>query len=588
MPKDPDEPRHPRRDRDAWKNGWSDRRVLDPEKAVIPTIKAMPTAYVGVHLTVARSQARGHDGKREPHYVRVVRRLVKAAEELNWTATPWEDERTKGLDWGLIIIDIEGKAGEEQPDAWRVLQKARALLEEAKQGDGADPLWSDHDGNPLGGACLNHFVSPVAPRGFRPNTTFYEPNTTFYEPNTTFYEPNTTFYEPNGTGASGVASYLSIGSGGRQPVAYAGPEPVRRSDRDYEPTEGEPDSARRRPVVAMLDTGVWARHPWFRRQGDDPVVRTDVEVSTPILDEHDKVVETRMMKIGDPSISGPDWQDADDDGPFDGALNGIAGHATFVAGLIHQRCPEAVIYSWRVVPPDGEMEEKELLIALAQILHLVKTGTPIDVLNLSLSYYHETSTDHDASGDTALIDQALREVLHLITAQGVTVVCSAGNDATSRPAYPAAFGPWIGRKMTKEERRRAPIVSVGSSNPGGRADALFSNVGRWVRHYEQGAVVISTFPKVQGGYQPIARDVVDVAGTRRRRSSMDPDDFRSGFAIWSGTSFAAPITAGKVAAALHGAGGFGPGEQPTYEDAWTAVERVTELKQDDVEAKSPR
>ena len=35
-----------------------------------------------------------------------------------------------------------------------------------------------------------------------------------------------------------------------------------------------------------------------------------------------------------------------------------------------------------------------------------------------------------------------------------------------------------------------------------------------------------------------------------RRSALDPDDFSSGFGVWSGTSFAAPVLAGELAAAL--------------------------------------
>jgi hypothetical protein len=52
----------------------------------------------------------------------------------------------------------------------------------------------------------------------------------------------------------------------------------------------------------------------------------------------------------------------------------------------------------------------------------------------------------------------------------------------------------------------------------------------------------------KGGLQPAARTVVKY----RMRETIDPDDFSGGFAVWSGTSFAAPVAAGEVAAALIG------------------------------------
>jgi serine protease len=118
-----------------------------------------------------------------------------------------------------------------------------------------------------------------------------------------------------------------------------------------------------------------------------------------------------------------------------------------------------------------------------------------------------------------------------------------------------------------------PIMSVGALNPNG-TDALFSNAGPWVRAYAAGAAVMSTMPEFQGGLEPTAR----TEAYARRRESLDPDDYTSGFALWSGTSFAAPLFAGQVAAQL--VGGIDPdedGRKAAVVRSWNALSALTDL-----------
>jgi subtilisin family serine protease len=112
-----------------------------------------------------------------------------------------------------------------------------------------------------------------------------------------------------------------------------------------------------------------------------------------------------------------------------------------------------------------------------------------------------------------------------------------------------------------------PVVSVGAQNPNG-TDALFSNVGSWVVTYRQGAAIMSTMPpNFQGGFEPMARTH---SPDGRLREALDPDDFSSGFGLWSGTSFSAPVAAGAVACALLGQ--IEPADQVA--DAATALDRA--------------
>jgi len=186
-----------------------------------------------------------------------------------------------------------------------------------------------------------------------------------------------------------------------------------------------------------------------------------------------------------------------------------------------------------------------------------------------MGYYHETPED-------ALFDPTMYAILEELGRNGVVVVTSAGNDATSRPSFPAAFCRWSDDTgPIPFDPSIAPIVSVGALNPN-RTEAIFSNAGPWVRARAAGASVVSTMPKFRGGYEPVARTVV----SGRIRESIDPDDFTGGFGVWTGTSFSAPIVAGDVAAALVGT--LEPVDDAVdaataVDTAWNAVSNTTGL-----------
>lgn len=311
-----------------------------------------------------------------------------------------------------------------------------------------------------------------------------------------------------------ISSYGQLGWGGRQPVNWLGHLPARNPD--------VPN--RRRPVVAVLDTGVGA-HPWL----PPDIVRPDPTVFD--------------VTIVNPELDGITID------PYEAVLDPEAGHGTFIAGLIRQHCADANIVAIRVMGGDGLVAESVLLDALWLLVLRQQTAIAnskpddlIDVVSLSLGYYHEQPDD-------ASFDPLLLTPLRLLGELGVAVVVAAGNDATNRPMFPAAFTPWTGGPVTATDPNCVPIMSVGALNPN-RTIALFSNAGPWVACHRPGASVVSTFPTTfNGGLQP--RDETDYGG-EGTRATIDPDDFTGGFGIWSGTSFAAPVLAGQIAAQLCG------------------------------------
>ena len=130
------------------------------------------------------------------------------------------------------------------------------------------------------------------------------------------------------------------------------------------------------------------------------------------------------------------------------------------------------------------------------------------------------------------------------------MVAAAGNYSTSRRFYPAAFA-------TKTPPGGLPLISVGALNPNG-SKAIFSDGGHWITAWASGAAVVSTLPvDINASRSPELRlrahpdnPMPPGISLPASRESLDPDDYSGAFAVWSGTSFSAPLLAARITRAL--------------------------------------
>jgi hypothetical protein len=208
---------------------------------------------------------------------------------------------------------------------------------------------------------------------------------------------------------------------------------------------------------------------------------------------------TNLIRLGDGDPANTDEPDSDTDEHLDPA----SGHGTFIAGLIQQVSPNAIVEVRKVIEPLGHGMESRIATS---IFRLRPSGNDRGTL-LNLSFGGQVLED------APMMAAAIRSA----QAKGYVVVASAGNDASCAPTYPAAF---------------ADVVSVGAVGPHGPAP--FTNYGPWVRACAPGVDLVSSFFRSFRGK--------DVPSTP---SGADPDDF-SEWCRWSGSSFSAPIVAGAL------------------------------------------
>lgn len=181
----------------------------------------------------------------------------------------------------------------------------------------------------------------------------------------------------------------------------------------------------------------------------------------------------------------------DEDG--DSLLDSEAGHGTFICGLVQRVAPGLATEQHKVLNASGFGDDLSVALGLAE--------STAPVVNLSLGGY--------TAGDRR--PQALAQVLRALAPERV-VVAAAGNGGRARPFWPAAF-------------ERVVAVAAFDSATGRRAP--FSNHGAWVDVCAPGVDLHSSF--VDGRHGPGA------------------DEAFTGWATWSGTSFAAPVVAAEIA-----------------------------------------
>ncbi len=192
----------------------------------------------------------------------------------------------------------------------------------------------------------------------------------------------------------------------------------------------------------------------------------------------------------------------------DGFLDSAAGHGTFVLGCIRQVAPDADLRVYRAVDSDGIASEVRVA---CELIRAVKQGGA-QIVNLSVGCQTPDNVPPVAlKAALEIIGEWERE-----TGREVLIVAAAGNFGDTLPCWPAAF---------------PGVVSVAALTPG-LAAAPWSSSGPWVTCSTVGQGIYSTF--VTGRESPELDPAATVFG---------PD----AWALWSGTSFAAPQIAGALA-----------------------------------------
>ncbi len=157
------------------------------------------------------------------------------------------------------------------------------------------------------------------------------------------------------------------------------------------------------PVVAVLDSGV-RQHSWLPPQTSHPSF---------------VVAEPDGLQVPDPA-------------PQTGKFGAYLGHATFLAGLIRLKAPDAQVVSLRLMSNDGKLDSGDVVMAL-HWLHDEYMDNERHVVDVVLMAFGRPQKPGEAD------QRRLTRWIDKLGQKGVKFVASAGNDHSHTETFPACL-----------------------------------------------------------------------------------------------------------------------------------------------------
>ena len=283
-------------------------------------------------------------------------------------------------------------------------------------------------------------------------------------------------------------------------------------------------------TVFMADaqaSPVWASPVWASGRTTNIALPADRAVTPqPSVGDGDSpsvviILDSGLADLDDPmnapllqggNVQTPDPpEDPDENGDL--VLDPVAGHGTFIAGLVELATPGVPMFVRDVMEFRGDTDVGTFMhAAVEQLIGLVgpevgETRERFERTVIGMSFSGPMSADEK---------RFTYEGLRFFGELGIVVVAAAGNDSTCDRMYPAAFGD-PSRPSGLEN-----VVSVGALGRCG--PAAFTNHGPWVRACAEGEMLTSSFfsyDEPHGGFRQF-----------------------NGWAQWSGTSFSVGVVMG--------------------------------------------